>query len=174
VADDGRDVIEFDKVEVADALPLFLRFLARGIGRLQLQGRIRSGDDAMRPDAPPPAPTGVILAGTSLPLSLEADLTLDDQREVNQLIVSSSLAGVLPAVFAEARQPRSRCAPEVSGRWAARRAQRGLSEPVTEQRRELHQVAADEPRFVPKCVPATATQVPDEDFPSATSGEAAR
>jgi hypothetical protein len=47
------------------------------------------------------------------------DPTLDDLREADKLLVSSSLAGVVPAVLAGARQPPPGCAPRVSGRWAA-------------------------------------------------------
>lgn len=49
-----------------------------------------------------PRADGRILPGTSLPAAVEADLTLADLRRADEILVSSSLAGVVPAVLAEA------------------------------------------------------------------------
>ena len=58
---------------------------------------IRRGGILLRPRA-----DGRILPGTSLPAAVEADLTLADLRRADEILVSSSLAGVVPAVLAEA------------------------------------------------------------------------
>ena len=58
---------------------------------------IRRGGILLRPRA-----DGCILAGTSLPAAEEADLTLTDLRRADEILVSSSIAGVAPAVLAEA------------------------------------------------------------------------
>ena len=56
---------------------------------------VRRGGELVRPRA-----DGRILAGTSLPDAEEADLTLDDLRHADEILVSSSIAGVVPAVLA--------------------------------------------------------------------------
>ena len=58
---------------------------------------IRRGDALLRPRA-----DGRILPGTTLPPAEEADLTLDDLRRADEILVSSSIAGVVPAVLAGA------------------------------------------------------------------------
>jgi para-aminobenzoate synthetase / 4-amino-4-deoxychorismate lyase len=47
-----------------------------------------------------PRADGRILPGTSLPAAEEADLTFADLRHADEILVSSSLAGVVPAVLA--------------------------------------------------------------------------
>ena len=47
-----------------------------------------------------PRADGRILPGTSLPVAEEAELTLADVRHADEILVSSSLAGVVPAVLA--------------------------------------------------------------------------
>ncbi|MEO8690830.1 MAG: aminotransferase class IV, partial [Solirubrobacteraceae bacterium] len=59
---------------------------------------IRRGGTLLRPRA-----DGRILPGTSTPAAEEADLTLADLRHADEILVSSSIAGVVPAVLAEAR-----------------------------------------------------------------------
>ena len=49
-----------------------------------------------------PRADGRILPGTSLPVAEEADLTLADLRHADAILVSSALAGVVPAVLAVA------------------------------------------------------------------------
>lgn len=49
-----------------------------------------------------PRADGRILPGTSLPPAEEADLTLDDLRGADEILVSSSVTGVVPAVLAGA------------------------------------------------------------------------
>ena len=56
---------------------------------------IRRGGILLRPRA-----DGRILPGTSLPDAEEADLTLADLRRADEILVSSSIAGVVPAVLA--------------------------------------------------------------------------
>ena len=56
---------------------------------------IRRGDRLLRPRA-----DGRILPGTSLPPAEETDLTLADLRSADELLVSSAIAGVVPAVLA--------------------------------------------------------------------------
>ena len=56
---------------------------------------IRRGGILLRPRA-----DGRILPGTSLPPAEEADLTLEDLRRADEILVSSSIAGVVPAVLA--------------------------------------------------------------------------
>jgi para-aminobenzoate synthetase/4-amino-4-deoxychorismate lyase len=58
---------------------------------------IRRGGILFRPRA-----DGRILPGTSLPAAEQADLTLADLRHADEILVSSSLAGVVPAVLAVA------------------------------------------------------------------------
>ena len=58
---------------------------------------IRRGGNLLRPRA-----DGRILAGTSLPDADEADLTLGDLRRADEILVSSSTTGVVPAVLAGA------------------------------------------------------------------------
>jgi len=55
---------------------------------------IRGGRILLRPRA-----DGRILAGTSLPVAEQADLTLADRR-ADEILVCSSIAGVVPAVLA--------------------------------------------------------------------------
>ena len=57
---------------------------------------IRRGGILLRPRA-----DGRILAGTSLPAAEQADLTLADLRRADEILVCSSIAGVVPAVLAE-------------------------------------------------------------------------
>ena len=57
---------------------------------------IRRGGILLRPRA-----DGRILPGTTLPPAEEADLTLDDLRRADEILVSSSIVGVVPAVLAE-------------------------------------------------------------------------
>ena len=57
---------------------------------------IRRGGILLRPRA-----DGRILPGTTLPPAEEADLTLADLRRADELLVSSSIVGVVPAVLAE-------------------------------------------------------------------------
>ena len=56
---------------------------------------IRRGDRLLRPRA-----DGRILPGTSLPPADEADLTLADLHAADEILVSSAIAGVVPAVLA--------------------------------------------------------------------------
>ena len=56
---------------------------------------IRRGGTLLRPRA-----DGRILPGTTLPPAAEADLTLEDLRRADEILVSSSVAGVVPAVLA--------------------------------------------------------------------------
>ena len=56
---------------------------------------IRRGGTLLRPRA-----DGRILAGTSLPAAEQADLTLADLRRADEILVCSSIAGVVPAVLA--------------------------------------------------------------------------
>lgn len=58
---------------------------------------IRRGGILLRPRA-----DGRILAGTSLPEAEEADLTLADLRNADEILVCSSIAGVVTAVLAGA------------------------------------------------------------------------
>jgi para-aminobenzoate synthetase / 4-amino-4-deoxychorismate lyase len=57
---------------------------------------IRRGGVLLRPRT-----DGRILPGTSVPVAEEADLTLADLRRADEILVSSSVAGVVPAVLAE-------------------------------------------------------------------------
>jgi para-aminobenzoate synthetase/4-amino-4-deoxychorismate lyase len=56
---------------------------------------IRRGERLLRP-----RDDGRILPGTTLPPAEEADLTLDDLRRAEEILVSSAIAGVVPAVLA--------------------------------------------------------------------------
>ena len=56
---------------------------------------IRRGERLLRPRE-----DGRILPGTTLPPAEEADLTLADLRRADEILVSSSIAGVVPAVLA--------------------------------------------------------------------------
>jgi para-aminobenzoate synthetase / 4-amino-4-deoxychorismate lyase len=58
---------------------------------------IRRGGSLLRPRA-----DGRILPGTTLPDAEEADLTLADLRRADEILVSSSIVGVVPAVLAGA------------------------------------------------------------------------
>ncbi len=56
---------------------------------------IRRGGSLLRP-----RDDGRILPGTTLPPAEEADLTLADLRRADEILVSSSIVGVVPAVLA--------------------------------------------------------------------------
>jgi para-aminobenzoate synthetase / 4-amino-4-deoxychorismate lyase len=56
---------------------------------------IRRGETLLRP-----RDDGRILPGTTLPPAEEADLTLDDLRRADEILVSASTTGVVPAVLA--------------------------------------------------------------------------
>jgi para-aminobenzoate synthetase / 4-amino-4-deoxychorismate lyase len=58
---------------------------------------IRRGETLLRPRA-----DGRILPGTTLPPAEEADLALDDLRRADEILVSASTTGVVPAVLAGA------------------------------------------------------------------------